>query len=73
MSKLLDDAKASLQRRADANGDGKVDMQDVATVIAQVRARASAFAVDEAKKHPTGALIVAAVIAASVGFFFGRL
>jgi hypothetical protein len=31
--KLLDDAKAALKRRADANGDGKVDMQDVETVI----------------------------------------
>jgi hypothetical protein len=62
--KLLDDAKAALKRRADANGDGKVDMKDVETVLALTKGRA----IEQTQKHPIGAIATTAaiVIAATV-------
>lgn len=53
--------KAALKQRADANGDGKVDMQDVAVVVARI----------DAGVHTVGArrpwvLVVAASIGAAV-------
>jgi hypothetical protein len=55
---LLDDAKAALKRRADANGDGKVDMKDVETIIGLAKGRA----VTETVKHPIGAICITASI-----------
>jgi hypothetical protein len=66
--KLLDDAKAALIRRADANGDGKVDMQDVESVIGLMKGRAAA----ETVKHPIGAIVTTAVIVGAIAFALGR-
>jgi hypothetical protein len=55
---VLDDAKAALRLRADANGDGKIDMQDVASVIAVAKSKAA----DETTKHPIGAICVTAAV-----------
>jgi hypothetical protein len=56
--KIIDDAKAALRRRADANGDGKVDLKDVETVMSVAKGRA----LDQTQKHPAGAICITAAI-----------
>lgn len=73
MSKLLDAAEAALKRRADLNGDQKVDMQDVEVAMSQVRAAAGELAEEEMHKHPTGTLVFVAVVVAVIAFAIGYL
>lgn len=65
---LFDKACERLQKRADRNGDGKVDMVDVGAVVHQLEQEAR----EQAQAHPLVALCVAFIGGLTIGFFAGR-
>lgn len=63
-SELVDKMKTALHARADVNNDGKLSRADVELVARSLAAQADA----QTQKHPWGAVTVAAVVAACLGY-----
>ena len=66
--KAIEQLKSRLIARADANGDGKVDKQDVETVIDQMQA---AFADD--KIENIGWVLIGFVLGVAAKWFLGMV
>lgn len=68
MEDFLAGLRASLKRKADLSGDGRVDHQDVALAMSQIEQRVA----EVTTKKPIGALIVCTVVVAVVTFAITR-